>query len=64
MTLETCWTVGYWFERGWDIDFYMACFYNLARQTKRVVAVAARGQAEPEEEFDAADRDYLLPLLQ
>ena len=23
VTLETCWTVGYWFERGWDIDWIL-----------------------------------------
>jgi hypothetical protein len=37
---------------GWDVDFYMACFYNLAKQTKRVVAV--QGLA-PKEDFDPAD---------
>jgi len=24
VTLETCWTVGYWYERGWDIDWILA----------------------------------------
>lgn len=50
-------------EHGWDLDFYMTCFYNLAKQTKRVVAVAVRGQAEPEEEFDAADRELMAATV-
>jgi len=24
ITLETCWTVGYWYNKGWDIDFILA----------------------------------------
>ena len=23
--------IGYAEERGWDVDFYMTCFYNLSR---------------------------------
>jgi hypothetical protein len=38
---------------GWDLDFYMTCFYNLAKQTKQVVAV--QGCPVQKEEFDPAD---------
>jgi len=38
---------------GWDLDFYMACFYNLARRPKQVVAVG--GCPAQKEEFDPAD---------
>ncbi len=24
VTLETCWTVGYWHEKGWDVDWILA----------------------------------------
>jgi len=32
ITLETCWTVGHWYEQGWDIDFILeqALKYHLS----------------------------------
>jgi hypothetical protein len=48
-------------ERGWDLDFYMACFYNLAKRTKRVAAV--QGLAPDEEEFLDADRDLMAATI-
>jgi len=38
---------------AWDLDFYMACFYNLAKAPKQVVAVA--GCPVQKEEFDPGD---------
>lgn len=48
-------------ERGWDLDFYMACFYNLARQPKRVAAV--EGLAPAEEKYQAADRELMAATI-
>jgi hypothetical protein len=36
-------------EKGWDIDFYMACFYNLSRRPRESALVAGRPPAWPEE---------------
>lgn len=36
-------------EKGWDIDFYMACFYNLSRGPRESALVAGRPPAWPEE---------------
>ncbi|HOX06994.1 MAG TPA: hypothetical protein PK280_11380 [Planctomycetota bacterium] len=48
-------------EHGWDLDFYMACFYNLAKVPKQVVAVA--GGPAPKEEFDPADPPRMTAMI-
>ncbi len=45
---------------GWDIDFYMACFYNIAKQTKQVVSV--QGTAV-DEVFDPADPPVMTAMI-
>jgi hypothetical protein len=41
-------------EKGWDVDFYMACFYNLNRKSRESALVSGKGTA-PREEFRADD---------
>lgn len=45
---------------GWDIDFYMACFYNIAKQIKQVVSV--QGTAV-DEVFDPADPPVMTAMI-
>jgi hypothetical protein len=47
-------------ERGWDLDFYMACFYNLAKQPKQAVAVQVLAAKE---EFDPADPPRMIARI-
>jgi len=49
--------IDYTEEKGWDIDFYMTCFYNLSTRTRESALVnpAAAGQVT-EEIFDPDDR--------
>ena len=42
-------------ERGWDVDFYMACFYNLNRQKRESALVSGDAHAAEQEKFFAGD---------
>ncbi len=48
-------------ERGWDIDFYMACFYNLNREP-RESALVSRSTASTEE-FCAEDPARMCHII-
>jgi len=48
-------------SRGWDLDFYMASFYNLARKRKRVAAV--EGLDASVEHYDPADREAMCRAI-
>lgn len=48
-------------ERGWDLDFYMACLYNLSKGRKRVAAV--EGLDASVEVYDPADREAMLAAV-
>lgn len=39
-------------EKGWDVDFYMACFYNINRQPRESALVAGASAAADEEFVD------------
>jgi len=45
-------------DKGWDIDFYMACLYNLNRKP-RAGAIVAGYQEDAGEEFLDKDRDAM-----
>jgi hypothetical protein len=47
-------------DNGWDVDFYMTCFYNLSRQPED--GLLADG-ARPRERFDDADRDTICTFI-
>jgi len=47
-------------EKDWDIDFYMACFYNLSRKPRHSALVTGKFQ---EEEFLDKDRDRMCAVI-
>ncbi len=49
-------------ERGWDVDFYMACLYALTRRRRESPIVAGRHQSG--EVFDDADRQVMARTIQ
>jgi hypothetical protein len=48
-------------DEAWDVDFYMACLYNLSR-TERESALVS-GKANAEEVFEHADRDAMCAAI-
>ena len=48
-------------DQGWDVDFYMTCFYNIAKNTRR--ELVAEG-AQNVERFDDEDRDVICEFIQ
>jgi hypothetical protein len=50
-------------EKGWDVDFYMACFYNLQKQ-KRESALVDPFNKGANEEFNEADPPKMLRVVQ
>ncbi|MDH7571549.1 MAG: hypothetical protein QHJ73_18385, partial [Armatimonadota bacterium] len=50
-------------EKGWDVDFYMTCFYNLSRGPRESALVgAAPGMVE--ERYLDEDRERMCALIQ
>ncbi len=50
-------------EKGWDVDFYMACLYNLNRESRESALVS--GQAAPSvEEFRPEDPPQMCRVIQ
>ena len=49
-------------DRGWDIDFYMCCFYNLARQYKSAPAVDQDAYAR--DQFPEDDPIRMTTIIQ
>jgi hypothetical protein len=59
-------------EKGWDVDFYMACMYNLSRKPRESALVleaqkAARPRTDPhainDEEYLAEDRARMCQVV-
>lgn len=50
-------------EQGWPIDFYMACFYNLAK-TERDSKFTGGELEVCQERFDDEDRDVICRFIQ
>ena len=50
-------------EKGWDIDFYMACFYNLSRKPRESALVDPKA-ASIDEEFLATDPPRMCQVIQ
>jgi hypothetical protein len=48
-------------EHGWETDFYMACFYNLARGYK--AAPALEREAYAREQYQAGDPDRMTATI-
>jgi hypothetical protein len=49
-------------EKGWDIDFYMACFYNISRRPRESSLVSGRAAYEGEE-YLAGDRELMCKTI-
>jgi len=49
-------------QRGWDVDFYMASFYNLSRVPRESSAVTGR-KAYEIEIYDDADRERMCEMI-
>ncbi len=47
-------------NKGWDVDFYMTCFYNLAKAGKRGLVAEGAQNIEP---FDDEDRDVTCEFI-
>jgi hypothetical protein len=49
-------------DRDWDVDFYMACFYNLSRAPRESAIVSGRAAHETEKFFDE-DREKMCAVI-
>jgi hypothetical protein len=49
-------------EQGWDVDFYMACLYNLNRKPRESALVSGKAPASPEE-FRADDPPRMCQVI-
>jgi len=49
-------------ERDWDVDFYMACFYNLSR-TPRESALVSGNHVFEQEQYLAQDRKRMCEVI-
>jgi hypothetical protein len=49
-------------ERGWDVDFYMTCFYNLSREPRQSALVSGVHSFE-REQYLAEDRDRMCQVI-
>ncbi len=48
-------------DKGWDVDFYMGCFYNLARQYKSAPATDQNAYAK--DQFPKEDPDCMTEVI-
>lgn len=51
-------------EKGWDIDYYMACFYNLSRKPRESALVSGRMDDVQEEFLDEDPPRMCRTILQ
>lgn len=49
-------------DRGWDVDFYMTCFYNIARKPRESALVSGK-ESYGQEEFLDPDRDRICQFI-
>lgn len=47
-------------DEGWDVDFYMVCFYNIAKVDRDSMLVSGKQAKEP---FDDEDRDIACDFI-
>lgn len=50
-------------EKGWDVDFYMTCFYNLARKVRESALVAGTTQKATTEEYPPEDPPRMCEVI-
>jgi hypothetical protein len=51
-------------EHGWDVDFYMACFYNINRKPRESALISSRGATVAEEFLDEDPPRMCRTILQ
>lgn len=49
-------------ERGWDVDFYMTCFYNISRKPRESALVSGKA-VYAQEEFLDEDREQMCRFI-
>lgn len=49
-------------ERGWDVDYYMACVYNLSRKPRESALVTGVDTSQ-QEEYRDEDRDAMCQVI-
>ncbi len=54
--------IGYAEDRGWDVDFYLACFYNISRTPRESMMVTGRADYEIELYLDE-DREAIVRVI-
>ena len=50
-------------EKGWDVDFYMTCFYNLSRRPRDSALVGGRLDSEAPEVYQAEDPSCMCAVI-
>lgn len=50
-------------EKGWDIDFYMACFFNLNRKPRESALVSGKMDSQSAEEFLMEDPPRMCAVI-
>ena len=50
-------------EHDWDVDFYMACLYNLSRTERESALVSGRPASAPTEQFLEQDPPRMLGVI-
>ena len=51
-------------EKDWDVDFYMACFYNLSRKERESALVAGSTRKATTEEYPPEDPPRICEVIQ
>ncbi|HEY3397200.1 MAG TPA: hypothetical protein VGM19_06005 [Armatimonadota bacterium] len=51
-------------EKGWDLDFYMACFYNLSVKPRESGLVSGQGTVAAQEWFSEDDPPKMVETIQ
>jgi hypothetical protein len=50
-------------EKEWDIDFYMACVYNISRKPRESALVSGKKQDQSKEEFLSEDPAKMFKMI-
>ena len=51
-------------EKGWDVDFYMTCMYNLSREERQSALVSGNMAAAAKEQFLEEDPPRMMQTIQ
>ncbi|MAE60307.1 MAG: hypothetical protein CMJ49_03010 [Planctomycetaceae bacterium] len=51
-------------DKGWDVDFYMTCFYNLSREHRESALVTGGAQSSEDHLFEPEDPARMVRFIQ